>query len=59
MIELVFFAHEAFLCYKDDYVAGLSILVPQIEDWIRYLLNVCGVNTRNKDRYGKFEKSYL
>ncbi|MEI0517541.1 DUF4209 domain-containing protein [Brachyspira murdochii] len=50
------FAHGLFLCYKDDYVAGLSILVPQIEDWIRYLLNVCGVNTRNKDRYGKFEK---
>ncbi|MEI0608089.1 DUF4209 domain-containing protein [Brachyspira pulli] len=50
------FSHALFLCYKDDYVAGLSILVPQIEDWIRYLLNVCGVNTRNKDRYGKFEK---
>ena len=50
------FAHGLFLCYKDDYVAGLSILVPQIEDWIRYLLNVCGVNTRNKDRYDKFEK---
>lgn len=50
------FAYSLFLCYKDDYVAGLSILVPQIEDWIRYLLNVCGVNTRNKDRYSKFEK---
>lgn len=50
------FANGLFLCYKDDYVAGLSILVPQIEDWIRYLLNVCGVNTRNKDRYDKFEK---
>ena len=50
------FAHGLFLCYKDDYVAGLSILVPQIEDWIRYSLNVCGVNTRNKDRYDKFEK---
>ncbi|WP_300717912.1 DUF4209 domain-containing protein, partial [uncultured Brachyspira sp.] len=50
------FAHALFLCFKGDYVAGLSILVPQIEDWIRYLLNICGVNTRNKDRYGKFEK---
>ncbi|TVL61871.1 hypothetical protein A9X86_07695 [Brachyspira hyodysenteriae] len=50
------FAHGIFLCYKDDYVAGLSILVPQIEDLIRYSLNVCGVNTRNKDRHNKFEK---
>ncbi len=53
-IEL--FAYAFHFCFKEDYIAGISILLPQIEDFIRYLLNSIGVNTRNKDRNNKFDK---
>lgn len=50
------FSKAIFMCYEDDYVSGLSILIPQIEDWIRYILNLGGINTRNRDRKNNFDQ---
>lgn len=50
------FSKAIFMCYEDDYVSGLSILIPQIEDWIRYILNIGGINTRNRDRKNNFDQ---
>lgn len=50
------FTKAIYLGYQDDYIGSLSILIPQIENMVRFLLNSQGVNTRNMGRNNNFDK---
>ena len=50
------FTKAIYLGYQDDYISSLSILIPQVENMVRFLLNSRGVNTRNMGRNNSFDK---